>query len=286
MTAATSVNMGGRVSPRLPAYSFMEDAFFAKKIFLISIWVFSLPFMYHAFSIGYDFASDGHSDVGAFTTQNSTIALYFIAWHMMLGASMNFLAPFQVYLGLTQQHKVWHRWLGVAVISIAIFGAIVGSLYFTLYQDVNFGTLSYSVFPVYQAGGMYGVVMFYIIFKCVQSLIQKNYGAHKEWAIRLMIVAVGSWLSRIITGWVVNLYVSADLLNVTVPVSKYVFQIANPWAFYVVPLAIYEVYVRLKRSGKTADLPKYAPFVASLTGIFILGGGTVGYLVQMYMKHA
>jgi len=262
--------------------SFMTDKLFAKNMFLLSIWIFSIPFIYHAFLIGFDFASDGQSEAGVFTTQNPRAALYLIAWHMMLGATMNFLAPFQVHLGLTRKNKSWHRWVGVTTLAIGFFGATVGSLYFSLYQDVNFGTQNHAEFPVYQAGGMYGVVMFYILFKCVQSLVQKRYVAHKEWAIRFMIVAVGSWLARIITGWWVMLFVGAASMDSTIAVDESFIQISSSWGFYLLPLAIYEIYLRLKRSGKTRSLPVYTPFLTSLVGVFVLGVGTVGYLVKMY----
>lgn len=267
-----------------PRSRLLTDPLWAKTIFLVSVSVFSIPFVYHAFKIGADFAIDGVADYSVFQTQNPRIALHLIAWHMVFGASMNFLAPLQVYLGLTQTHKKVHRYVGVLTLLIALFGATVGTLYFSMYRDVNFGTQSHARYHVYQGGGMYGVVMFYVLFKCVQSLMRKEYVSHKEWAIRLFILAIGSWLNRVTTGWIVVFFIGAAAVGIERPVNPEIFAYINPWSFYIVPLLIYEVYVRLKRSGKTKNLPSYAPLATSLVGVAVLGIGTCGYLAQMYMR--
>jgi len=262
----------------------LEDKLAAKTFFLASVSFFSIPFVYHAFKIGADFAWDGVAEYSTFETQNPRIALYLIAWHMMLGASMNFLAPLQVYLGLTNPGSKLHLYLGRVVLAIALFGATVGSLYFSMYKDVNWGLQGHAVFHVYQAGSMYGIVMLYVLYKCVQTLFQKSYVAHKEWAIRLFILAIGSWINRVTTGWIVVFFISSALVGVNEPINPEVFTYINPWTFYIVPLLVYEVYVRLKRSGATQNLPRYAPGLTALCGVMILGVGTCGYLAQMYMK--
>lgn len=263
--------------------SLLHDKLFAKNLFLASVFIFSIPFIYHAFMIGADFAYDGVAEYSVFETQNPRIALYLIAWHMIFGASMNFLAPFQVHLGISGKSRKWHKYIGITTLSIATFGAIVGSLYFSMYKDVNWGTQGHAEFHVYQGGGMYGVVMLYVIYKCIQSLVQKQYTSHKEWAIRLFILAIGSWLNRVTTGWIVVFFLTAGAVGIERPVNPEIFAYINPWSFYIVPLAVYEVYVRLKRNGATKNLPPYAPFVTSMIGIMILGIGTCGYLAKMYL---
>ena len=143
-----------RIDQKYP--SFLTDKLFAKKLFLISVWIFSVPFVYYAYLFGWDYVSDGQSERGVFSVDMPSMALYLIALHMMFGAMMNFLAPYQVYLGLNHNanNQMLHRWVGVVTLSIAFFAAIVGTLYFTLYQDVNFWTgETHRVYPVYQAGG-------------------------------------------------------------------------------------------------------------------------------------
>ena len=84
---------------------FLSNKLFAQKMFLIAVWVLSIPFVYHAFLFGMDYVADGSSDHAVFSTHNPQIALYFMALHMVLGALMNFIAPYQVYLGLTRKKQ-------------------------------------------------------------------------------------------------------------------------------------------------------------------------------------
>ncbi len=81
-----------------------------------------------------DFAYDGVAEYSVFETQNPRIAMYLIAWHMIFGASMNFLTPFQVHLGISGKSRKWHKYVGIVALSIATFGAIVGSLTLAFYR--------------------------------------------------------------------------------------------------------------------------------------------------------
>ena len=58
---------------------------------------------------------------------------------MIFGASMNFLTPFQVHLGISGKSRKWHKYVGLLTLSIATFGAPVGSLYFSMLSPAEWG---------------------------------------------------------------------------------------------------------------------------------------------------
>jgi hypothetical protein len=101
---------------------------------------------------------------------------------------------------------------------------------------------------------------------------------------RLFILAIRSWINRVTTGWIVVFFIGSALIGVEEAIKPEVFTYINPWTFYIVPLLVYEVYLRLERSRTTQKMPQYAPALASLGGVMILDVGTCGYLAQMYMQ--
>ncbi len=277
-TASTLQHTSGQ-SSQLP--SFMTSKEFAVNMFLVAVAILSIPFVYHAFMSGLDYVVDGAGEHGAFNRADDSrfpIALYLLAIHMMMGASMNILSPFQVYLGRTQKSKILHRWIGFSTIAIAFFGATAGTLYFSMAPDTNAGDREH--FLIFQAGTIYGVVMFYVTYKVVQTLMTRNYSAHKEWAIRLFMLAIGSWLFRVNIG----VYATGNLVGLQHILPPGGFGVLNAFGFYMMPLAIYEGYLRLRRAGKFNNLPSYAPFVTACAGILFLLVGDVAYVMMSYMN--
>ncbi len=283
-SVSATANSTGIATSTLP--NFLTNRNFAINMFLFGAWFLSIPFVVHSTVAGADFIADGQASHPVFGQEGNLTAFYLMAWHMVFGAMMNFIAPYQVYLGLTHKKKTWHKYIGMSTIAIAFFGAMVGSLYFSLYYDINIQNASvapYRGIPpfVFQPGTIYGVVMFYVIYKVVQSLVLRDFKTHKEWAIRLFILAIGSWLNRVEVGlWATaGLAIGSDALP-----EPIVMRTINGWGFYIIPMVIYEVYLRLGRRGAFKKLPAYAPFVASVTGLSILAVGSVVFVAMSYMR--
>lgn len=253
-----------------------SDPLVAKSLFLAGVWIFSLPFVYHAFTIGAGYILTGASKHPALAV-GSQANHYAIAFHMATGAMMNFLVPMQVYLGLSRKRRSWHRVIGYASIVTALIGASVGSIYFSLYPDSNLVERSTGL---YQSGAMYGVVMFYVIYRVVQTLVKRDFKTHREWAIRLFALSIGSYLFRVMMS------LSGGALHLAgvefSAVREYVL-ITNGWAFYLLPLLTIEVYYYMKKSGRFAGLPTYAPIAVSLAGTSLLGLGSVLYVLARLM---
>ncbi len=255
---------------------FMTDKMFAINMFLLSVWVLSIPFVHHAFTAGMGFLIDGESTHPALNLSREghyTIAIYALAAHMVAGALMNFLVPLQVHLGLTRKSKVWHRRIGISCIIIAFTGALVGSIFFAMYPD-DPGTRLMRSPGNLQAGSLFGVAMFFVTYKVVQSLIQRDFKAHIPWAVAMFAMAIGSYVSRVMDGWefayIIAFGASAEL--------KRYMALATAYGFWLLPLALIFSYYKLKALGAFARMPAYMPFITSLIGIAFFAVGTGFYL--------
>lgn len=260
--------------PTLPA--FMTDRMFAINMFLVSIFVFSLPFVEHAFVAGLGFLFSGESTHPALNLDRAghyPLAIYALAVHMVSGAVINFLSPLQVHLGLTQKNKKLHRYIGSAVIVISFTGALVGTTFYALYPD-DVGTRLMKSPSNLQAGSLFGIAMFIVTYKVVQTLIQRDFKQHRIWAISMFAMAIGSYTSRVLDGWE-YLYFSNFGGD---PHLRRMVAIATAWAFWLLPLALIHGYYALKQRGVFANFPAYAPFISSLAGVIFYGVGSFFYV--------
>ncbi len=262
---------------QLPA--FMTSKMFAINMFLLAAWILSIPFVYHAITSGGGFVLTGESAHPVLNLEREghyAIAIYAIAAHMVAGGMMNFLVPLQVHLGLTRKSRSWHKIIGLSCLVIAFTGAFVGTVFFVLYPESEAGRGPWS----HSAGAMYGVAMFYVTFKCVQTIATRDFKTHKEWAVRLFALAIGSYLSRVIGGWQ-GLFMVTELI--TRETNVY-FTMFRNWGFWVAPLLMIQFYYVMQRRNKFANLPAYTPFVVSLAGVIFLAVGTGVYLMAMFSR--
>jgi len=262
--------------PKRALPNFMTDQMFAINMFLVSIFIFSLPFVEHAFTAGLGFLLTGESTHGALNLERTghfPIAIYALAAHMVSGAVINFLSPLQVHLGLTQKNKKLHRVIGGAVIVISFTGALVGTTFYALYPD-DVGTRLMRSPSNLQAGSLFGIAMFIVTYKVVQTLIQRDFKQHRIWAISMFAMAIGSYTSRVMDGWE-YLYFSNFGGDAQ---TRRMVAIATAWAFWLLPLAMIHGYYALKSRGMFANFPAYAPFVTSLAGVIFYGVGSYFYI--------
>ncbi|MFK7865795.1 MAG: DUF2306 domain-containing protein [Pseudohongiellaceae bacterium] len=261
---------------------FMIRPMFAANLFLLSIFIFSLPFVAYAIFMGMGFLVTGDSVHPFLQTGREgyyDFALYALAAHMVSGAFINLLAPLQIHLGLTQKNKKWHRYLGGAVIAVSFSAAIVGTVFYAFYPD-NTGERLMNSPSNLQAGSLFGVTMFIVAYKVVQTLIQRDFQEHRIWAVSLFVLAIGSYTSRVSDGWE-RLYFSA--FGGSADLRTYV-MVATAWAFWLVPLAGVHGYYALKRRGAFANVPATTPLIASLIGVGFYGIGTYSYFVSMLSR--
>lgn len=160
---------------------------------------------------------------------SSTLAIY---GHMVLGGLLTFLAPLQL-LGIVRRRlPALHRMIGYGVTALAL-GTAIGGLVYIARQGTIGG-------PWMSAGfALYGLLLGIAAVQTVR-LARRRDPAHRDWALRLVVLALGSWIFRLH-------YALWDLATGGAGTNEAftgIFDRAQVVAFYLPYLAGLELYLR------------------------------------------
>ena len=112
-----------------------------------------------------------------------------IALHMIAGAVLTLGAPLQ---GLPIVRRRWpglHRRFGYVLFVLAVITGMGGLVYIALHGTVGGWWMSLWF-------ALYGVAMIWAAVNTVYHAIAKDMRRHFAWAVRLIVLAVGSWIYR------------------------------------------------------------------------------------------
>lgn len=112
-----------------------------------------------------------------------------LALHMVAGAALTVGAPLQALPVLRTRWPGVHRKLGYALGLLAVLTGGGGLAYIAMQ-----GTIGGWWMSLWFAG--YGAALIWAAVNTVYFALDKNRHAHRAWAVRLVILAVGSWIYR------------------------------------------------------------------------------------------
>lgn len=112
-----------------------------------------------------------------------------IALHMIAGAVLTFGAPLQDLLVVRRRWPGLHRRFGYVLFVLAVATGLGGLVYITL-----IGTIGGWWMSLWFA--IYGGLMIWAAVNTVFYAIAKDLNRHFAWAVRLIVLAVGSWIYR------------------------------------------------------------------------------------------
>lgn len=112
-----------------------------------------------------------------------------ISLHMIAGAVLTFGAPLQALPILRRRWPGLHRRFGYVLFVLAVATGLGGLLYIALV-----GTIGGWWMSVWFA--IYGAAMIWSAVNTVYYAIAKDLRRHFAWAVRFIILAVGSWIYR------------------------------------------------------------------------------------------
>jgi len=112
-----------------------------------------------------------------------------IALHMIAGAVLTFGAPLQALPIVRRRWPGLHRRFGYVLFVLAVATGLGGLVYITLNGTVGGWWMSLWF-------TIYGVAMIWAASNTVYHAIAKDMRRHFAWAVRLVILAVGSWIYR------------------------------------------------------------------------------------------
>ena len=112
-----------------------------------------------------------------------------IALHMIAGAVLTLGAPLQALPVLRRRWPQVHRRLGYALFLLALVTALGGLLYILRHGTIGGWWMSLWF-------SLYGLAMIWAAANTVYHAIAKDMRRHQAWAVRVVVLAVGSWIYR------------------------------------------------------------------------------------------
>jgi hypothetical protein len=183
------------------------------------------------------------------------------AAHVMAAAVVTFAGTLQLVPWIRERAIAFHRWNGRVFMIAALTGALGG-----LYLEWVRGTGLRAPTGLASAFGVTlnaVLILAFIAFAWLAAR-NRNIAAHRVWAVRLFLVVNGTWFMRVgYRAWAALTDGGIDGF----PFFTY-------WSFaaYLLPLAIYELYLRAKTSGSAAQ---HAMAAALVVLTVVMGVGEV-----------
>ncbi|HAT59077.1 MAG TPA: hypothetical protein DCS79_09780 [Gammaproteobacteria bacterium] len=236
-----------------------------KRTLLFTMGVFALLFVYYAL----DFSMRGFTqDLSAEThlyTAGAVLPNTAIFTHMLAGATITFLAPLQLFTPLRQRFPALHRVSGYLFFLSAILTAIGGLGFIAINRTIG-GPVMDVAFT------LYGLCVLVCCTQTIRFARARNFVTHREWALRVFVLAMGSWLYRIQYGiWFATMGDMGIGENFSGP-----FDYFQDFAFFVPYLIGVEIYIRHQRAGRPV-LPLYATRGLAALSIALLSLGTYAF---------
>lgn len=148
------------------------------------------PFAFYAADIGVAGLNGGGDGWYRFHRLGAETSSAAIFAHMAAGGAITVLAPLQMIGAVRRKWPVAHKALGWLIIVSAMIAAVGGLAYILLRSTV--GGL-----PMDIAFGVYGGLMGLAAVQAVRHARARRFDIHRRWALRLIVLALGSWPYRV-----------------------------------------------------------------------------------------
>ncbi|MEM9104565.1 MAG: DUF2306 domain-containing protein [Pseudomonadota bacterium] len=157
---------------------------------LLLVVLLASPFITHAIGFGFrGLTSDLTGSTYLFASDGLVSNPAMFA-HMISGAIITFLAPFQLLVPLRRRYPAIHRWSGRVLCVLAVFTALAGLIYMALRPTIGGPLMSI-------AFSGYGLCVLVAAFQTMRFARARDFERHRRWALRMFFLAIGSWLYRV-----------------------------------------------------------------------------------------
>lgn len=200
-------------------------------IAILAVLLLGLPFVLYAGGFGLrGLTSDLSGQTRFFTTPLANVLIF---GHMAAGAVATLLAPVQLLPATRRRDPRLHRTLGYVTLAAAALTGILGLLYIALEGTIGG--------PLMSAGfALYGALLLVAAANTAYHALDRNRARHRAWALRLAVLALGSFLYRLHYWlWYAATGGAGSNGAFTGP-----FDVANFVAFYLPYLALLEIVLR------------------------------------------
>ncbi len=213
-----------------------------------------------------------HKPAGAFAA-NLGITL-----HLFLAAFIMIIGPLQFVPLIREKTPRVHHWTGRIFLAFAALTSLGGLTFiFTrgtvggLVMDVGFGS--------------YGILLLVCIVQAWRNAVARNIATHQRWAIRVFLMCTCSWMWRIdYTAWAFanNCKNYGEACAGHTSNFQGIFDDFMAFAFYIVPMALLEMYFYFERTKKYRQNPIVSDMAVLIT-LPILIVGAIGIFVAWWL---
>ena len=162
--------------------------------FATALWLalalFTIPFVIYSLNLGFSGLLSDLSGESRFYDPEEPIATMATFVHMASGAFLTFVAPLQVIPFVRKKWPILHRATGYALISLGVVTGAAGLTSIALVGTIG-GPLMSAAFA------LYGALVLVSSLQTLRFARKGRYLRHRRWALRLTVLALGSWLYRV-----------------------------------------------------------------------------------------
>ncbi|WP_085793337.1 DUF2306 domain-containing protein [Roseivivax jejudonensis] len=202
---------------------------------ILAALLLSLPFILYSGGFGLrGLTADLSGETRFFTTPLPNVLIF---GHMVAGALVTLLAPVQLLPVTRRRDPRVHRVLGYVTLSAAALTGVFGLLYIALKGTIGG--------PLMSAGfALYGALLLLAAANTAYHALDKDRARHRAWALRLTVLALGSFLYRLhYWVWYAATGGAGSTEAFTGP-----FDLFNFTGFYLPYLVLLELWLRQERT--------------------------------------
>lgn len=205
-----------------------------QTVILTLLCVLTLGFAYHALTLGGASIFSDPANLGRLFSFSSRFSNASVALHMIAGGIITVLCPLQIVPAIRKKAPGLHRRMGYTILICALVTMFGGFGYM-----IHRGTIGGPLMTV--GFSLYGALMGVSVIQTLRYARAKDFHRHRRWALRLFLLAIGSWLYRVHYGiW----YATTGGLGSTRAFDG-VFDQIQVFAFYLPYLVCLELYFRM-----------------------------------------
>lgn len=213
---------------------------------LVLLALVAFPFAQHSATLGWQGLTRDLSGESRFFLPDGRLSNPAVFGHMVAGGMLTGLVPIQLIPSIRRRAPSLHRASGYLLAASAGVAGVGGLVYIALRGTVGGPLMS-------MAFGLYGALILLAAAQTLRFARARAFGRHKRWALRLAVLAMGSWLYRVHYGlW----YVATGGTASNDAFTGLFDQVAL-FTFYLPYLAILEAILRISdargRAGRSPD---------------------------------
>lgn len=207
---------------------------------LIGQWIFTAYIIY---AYGWPVLSGNITEWNAHLSQayveNRTLGNLMVGVHLGLAIIVHFFGPLQLVPKVRAKYPSFHRWSGRLFVASVLIASAAGAYMLTVREIGEW--------PLKAGFTLQGILIVWFAWEAVRYARRRKFIVHMRWATRLFLAASAVWFLRVM---VMIWYVLTGGIGIDSSNGTGWFIDAMSLLQFL-PLALYEVYWRIKQAGGT-----------------------------------